>query len=148
MKKLTLSLLSLAAFTAGLFLAGCTSYSMLGEWKGDIDCGTGSVPVEMEWDLEDDGQDAYKGEGKFYWTTDYYYEWNFDIEVTHPKIGMGAVDVELDVELDNCEEIDLGPGDCANVDATWYFKDEEIEGEFGGFFNVEGSNVDCDFLLD
>jgi len=149
MKNLTPVLLTLSVLVIGLVLAGCTSYTMNGKWSGEVDCGSGSVPVDMEWDLnEDSAPDSYSGDGEFSWTTDYLYKWLFDMEVTHPKISMGASEVDLDIELDNCEEIDLGPGECPELEATWYLRDEEIEGELKDFFNIDGVNVDCDFILD
>lgn len=150
MKMLTLSLLSLAALATGLFLSGCTStsYSMVGGWIGDIDCGTPEL-VKMEWEMREDGTDRYEGDGKFYWDADYYYEWNFDIQVTHPGVGTGAESVVLDVDFSSCEEIDTGPDTCPNTDATWYLEIEEIEGDLRDFFNdANGSPVDCTFLLE
>lgn len=148
MKSITLSLLSLSALAIGLVLSGCTSYTLAGGWSGEIDCGSGAAEIDFEWDLEEDGQDAYKGDGTYSWTSDYYWEWGFDVEITHGSIGMGMTEVELDVELVDCVEIDTGEGECPNVEATWYLKEEVIEGEVQDWFSLDGSTIDCDFTLD
>jgi len=119
--------------------------SLAGYWSGDVDCGEGTVPIDIELYLDGSASARrYFGDGTLSWTNGAGEYWQIDFEtvVEHDAIGLEDDRVALDVDTSECEEIDLGELDCGDVEADWEIRDGRIVGELELFEDW------CDFEMD
>jgi len=138
----------LAVLLLALPAGGCQLFTLEGDWDGDMDCGSGTVPVFLEFDLEESGQRQYEGSGNFNFTSQDYWQYDFDLEIQHDTLRTGDDTADLDMEMVDCTEIDLGPvGFCPTLVADWDLGDS-IQGEFSQFFTIDDEPVTCHFEVD
>ncbi len=136
----------LIALVALLALTGCPP-EMDGFWFGDLDCGPDTVDISMNMQLDKVSSDFYTGDGTVSWTSssDVYWQIDFDADVfTMGEVTVSSTVVPVEVELSNCEEIDLGDVGCSNdVSGRWFPESDELTGTVRDF--MDGPS--CDFTL-
>lgn len=131
-----------------LFMASCQLFTLEGEWDGRMDCGSGTVPVNLEFELEESGQRSYEGSGNFNFTSSDYWQYDFELEIEHDAFRTGDDTADLDMEMLNCTEIDLGAvGFCPTLMAEWDLGDS-IQGELSDFFAIDDVPITCHFDVD
>lgn len=129
-----------AMWMMGLALAGCGG-TLAGDWEGEIGCpGGGGAGLAIE--LGDPAHGVTSGSGtNWFWdSSGYYWEIAFELTVDHGALHDGA---ELDVEVDDCVEFELGPLDCIQLDDV-VLAGGNIEGDVDDYFGALG----CTFELE
>ena len=105
-----------------LLSAACTP-ALEGSWSGDLSCNDQDMDLEL--DLDEDGDGEFEGDGELSWDDDgVFWSVKFDVTLSPDSDALSSI-TTLDVELDNCEEIDLGEVDCAEVSNAWHSKSED-----------------------
>lgn len=120
--------------------------NLRGDWNGVVECPSGGESYfALFMPDEDDG--SYVGDGVFAFTYyDYAFEIWFTAYVEHDQVMDGADDVEIDLEADDCEDVNYGGFQCERFEnVTWVPDDEVIEGDIPDFL---GLGEDCWFTLE
>jgi len=125
--------------------SGCTYRTNLdGGWDGEVDCGAGSVPIDISIDLDRGSRTgSWEGDGTISWYDGdgFYWQVDFDLDVDHAPVGASRA-LDLDLAASRCSEIDMGPIECGRIEGTWHVQDSEIEGD------LELFDLTCTFEID